>query len=73
MFRILNLVHWDLFEPALVRLDWFKPSSVEELQLVVIDTIRILSVWARDLDFGAWNFHDFLLADNFYKISELLI
>jgi hypothetical protein len=32
LFGILNLGHWDLFEPALARLDRFKPPSVAEFR-----------------------------------------
>jgi hypothetical protein len=56
LFGILNLGHWNLFEPALARLDWFKPSSVAGFQLEVINTLGVYPVWARDLVFGAWNF-----------------
>ena len=35
---ILNLGHWDLFKPALARLDWYKPSSAVGFQLVVVNT-----------------------------------
>jgi len=59
LFGILNSGHWDLFEPALARLDQFKPSTVVGFQLEVINTARVYSVWARDLIFGAWNFNDF--------------
>jgi hypothetical protein len=46
------------FGPALVRLNWCKASSTAEFHLEVIHTIGVYSVWARDLYFGAWNFHD---------------
>ena len=59
MFGILNLDHWDLFETALARLDWYKPSSMVEFQLEAINAVGVNPVWARDLVFGAWNFHDF--------------
>ncbi len=59
MFEILNLGHWDLFEPALARLDWHKPSSVLEYQVEAINAVGVNSVWARDLFFGAWNFHNY--------------
>jgi hypothetical protein len=55
----LNFGYWYLFEPALARLDWFKLSSVAEFQLEVIHNVGVYPVWARDLFFGAWNFHDF--------------
>jgi len=55
----LSFGHWDLFEPALARLDWFKPTSVVGFQSEAIYAVRVYSVWARDLAFGAWNFHDF--------------
>jgi hypothetical protein len=48
-----------LFEPALARLDWFKPSSVVGFQLEAIYAVRVYSVWARDLLFGPWIFLDF--------------
>jgi hypothetical protein len=67
------LGHWDLFEPALARLDMFKPSSVEGFPLEAINTVCGYPVWARDVVFGAWNFHDFHCAGNFCKISQLLI
>jgi hypothetical protein len=41
------------FEPALARLDWFKPSFVAVIQLEVINTLGVYPVWARDLVFGA--------------------
>ena len=47
--------HWDLFEPALARLDWHKPSSVVEFKLEAINAVGVNSVWARDLLFGACN------------------
>ena len=50
---------FEFVEPALERLDWFKPSSVLEFQLEVIITVRVYSVWAGDLIFGAWYFQDF--------------
>ena len=50
---------FEFVEPALERLDWFKPSSVLEFQLEVIITVRVYSVWAGDLIFGAWYFRDF--------------
>jgi hypothetical protein len=34
-------------------------------KLEVINTVGVYPVWARDLVFGAWNFHDFHRADNF--------
>jgi hypothetical protein len=71
LFGILNLGPWDLFEPALARLDWCKPSSVANFQLELINTEGVNPVWARDLVFGAWNFHDFHLTGNFCKISQL--
>jgi len=55
----LSFGHWYLFEPALARLDYFKSSSVVGFQLGVINTANVFPVWARDLVFGAWNFHDF--------------
>ena len=56
---VLNFGHWYLFEPALARLDWHKPLSVLECQLKAINAVGVNPVWARDLLFGAWNFHDF--------------
>jgi hypothetical protein len=53
LFGNLNLVHWDLFEPALARLDWLIASSAVGFQLELIDTPGVNPVWARDLDFGA--------------------
>jgi hypothetical protein len=47
------------FEPALARLDRHKPSTVANFRLVLINTIGVNPVWARDLFFGAWNFYDF--------------
>jgi hypothetical protein len=73
LFGILNLGHWDLFEPALSRLDWCELSSVANFQLKLINTIGVHPVWARDLVFGAWNFHDFHQAGNCRKISQLLV
>jgi hypothetical protein len=64
------LGHWNLFEPALARLDWFKASSEAGFQLEAINTVGVNPVWARDLVFDAWNF---LYAGNFCKISQLLI
>jgi len=61
----LNLGHWDLFEPALARLDWLIASSAVGFQLELIDTAGVNPVWARDLDFGAWNFGDF----SFFRVS----
>jgi hypothetical protein len=58
-----------LFEPALARFGWSKPSSVVGFQLEAIYAVRVYSVWARDLVFGAWNFH---YAGNFCLISQLL-
>jgi hypothetical protein len=66
MFGILNLGYWDLFEPALVRLGWCMPSSVSGVEIVALNTSDVNSVWARDLDFGAWNFFDFDNVINFY-------
>jgi hypothetical protein len=34
-------------------------------------TTGVNSVWARDLVFGAWNFHNFRRLDNFRKIRKL--
>jgi hypothetical protein len=45
--------------PRRARLDWFLPPSVAGFQLEVINTVSVYPVWARDLFFGAWNFHDF--------------
>ncbi len=56
LFGILNLDHWNLFEPALARLDWHKPSSVLECQLEAINAVGVNSVWARDLGFVIWDF-----------------
>jgi hypothetical protein len=67
------LGHWNLFEPALARLFWCKPSSVAGFQLEGINTVGVYPVWAMDLVFGAWNFHGFHEAGNFCKISQLLI
>jgi hypothetical protein len=50
---------WDLFEPALARLIWGNALFVSSIQFEGISTISLESVWARDLVFGAWNFHDF--------------
>jgi hypothetical protein len=58
IISVLNFGHWYLFEPALARLDGHKPSSVANFRLVSINTIGVNPVWARDLFFGAWNFHD---------------
>ncbi len=55
LFGISYFGHWDLFEPALARLDWHKPSSVLECQLEAINAVGVKSVWARDLFIGAWN------------------
>jgi len=54
LFGVLNLGHWDLFEPALARLDWLIASSAVGFQLELIDTAGVNPVWARDLDSGAW-------------------
>ena len=54
----MNFGHWHLFEPALARLDWCKPSSIANFQFELINAIGVNPVWARDLYFGAWNFHD---------------
>jgi hypothetical protein len=51
-FRILDFGHWDLFEPALVRLVWCIPLSVSSLEIEAINTSGVKSVWARDLVFG---------------------
>jgi hypothetical protein len=55
----LNFGHLYLFEPALARLHWYKPSSVVEFQLEAISAVGVNPVWAVDLWFDAWNFHDF--------------
>jgi hypothetical protein len=34
--------------------------SVSDLEIEAINTSVVNSVWARDLYFGAWNFHDLL-------------
>ena len=54
---VLNLGHWNLFEPALARLDWSKPSSISHLLVEIINAVGVYPVWARDLVFDAWNFH----------------
>jgi hypothetical protein len=35
------------------------PLSVSDFEVKAIYTSGVYSVWARDLYFGAWNFHDF--------------
>jgi hypothetical protein len=68
----LNLVNWNLFEPALVRLGWRIPSSDSGVELEALNTSGVNSVWARDLVFGAWNFLGLQYAGNFRKISQLM-
>jgi hypothetical protein len=58
LFGILNFGNWDLFEPALVRIGWRIPSSVSGEKVASLIMSGVNSVWARDLDFGAWNFYD---------------
>ena len=65
--------HWNLFEPSLARLIWCISISVSGLEVEALNTSGVNSVWARDLVFGAWNFHDFHKADNFLNISQLLV
>jgi hypothetical protein len=65
----LSFGYWDLFEPALARLHWYKPSSVVEFQLEAINAVGVNPVWAGDLAFGAWRFHDlkiFIINPIFY-------
>jgi len=51
------LGNWDLFEPALVRHVWCISLPVSGLEVGAMNTSGVNSVWARDLVFGAWNFH----------------
>jgi hypothetical protein len=54
----LNFGHSYLFEPALARLGRCIASYVSISQLVGVSMSGLHMVWARDLIFGAWNFHD---------------
>ena len=60
LFGILKLGHWDLFEPALVRLVRCISLPVSGLEVGAMSTSGVNSVWARDLVIGAWNFLDSL-------------
>jgi hypothetical protein len=46
---------------------------VAEFQLEVINTVGVYPVWARDLFFGAWNFHDFYLGSIIRNPSQLIV
>jgi len=59
LFGILNFGDWDLFEPALVRLGCCMPKAAWGLKVSSINNSGVISVWARDLVFGAWNFLEF--------------
>jgi hypothetical protein len=69
--RFLNLGNWNLFEPALARIIWANESYFSSIRFSVTSMISLKSVWARDLVFGAWNFHDFCLEGNFRKIIHI--
>ena len=43
--------------PALVRLDCCKHLSVSGVMVEVKNNSGVISVWARDLVFGAWDFY----------------
>jgi len=70
LFGILDLDHWDLFEPARVRLVWRMRFTVSGLEMAAINTSGANSVWARDSVFGAWNFHDFHQTGNLRGIGR---
>jgi len=63
-FGHLNLGHWDLFEPALMRLGLCTPSSAFGMEVEALHQSGVISFWAGDLGFGDWNFHDFPCSAN---------
>ena len=48
---MLEIIFLPLFEPALARLDWSKPSSISHLLIEVINAVGVCPVWARDFEF----------------------
>jgi hypothetical protein len=43
---------------------WGNASFVSAIQFEGISTVSLNSVWARDLIFGAWNFHNYTARNN---------
>jgi len=55
LFVILNFGHWDLFEPALVRLGQCTPSSVFGMVVEALNKSGVISVWARARPGATWS------------------